>query len=54
MFGPLLTVESVESVEAACDVVDSLPFALTGGLFSRNPATVAAVVARARPSATCT
>ena len=25
---------------AACDVVDSLPFALTGGLFSRSPATV--------------
>jgi predicted delta-1-pyrroline-5-carboxylate dehydrogenase group 2 len=40
IFGPLLTVESVPSVEAACDVVDSLPFALTGGLFSRSPATV--------------
>jgi RHH-type proline utilization regulon transcriptional repressor/proline dehydrogenase/delta 1-pyrroline-5-carboxylate dehydrogenase len=46
VFGPLLTVESVPSVEAACDVVDSLPFALTGGLFSRNPSTVAAVAAR--------
>ena len=46
VFGPLLTVEPVESVEAACDVVDSLPVALTGGLFSRNPATVAAVAAR--------
>ena len=31
---------------AACDVVDALPFALTGGLFSRNPATVRFVVAR--------
>jgi RHH-type transcriptional regulator, proline utilization regulon repressor / proline dehydrogenase / delta 1-pyrroline-5-carboxylate dehydrogenase len=40
IFGPLLTVESVPSVEAACDVVDALPFALTGGLFSRSPATV--------------
>jgi len=46
VFGPLLTVEPVASVEAACDVVDSLPVALTGGLFSRNPATVAAVAAR--------
>jgi RHH-type proline utilization regulon transcriptional repressor/proline dehydrogenase/delta 1-pyrroline-5-carboxylate dehydrogenase len=40
IFGPLLTVERVASVETACDVVDSLPFALTGGLFSRSPATV--------------
>ncbi|MEO8092814.1 MAG: aldehyde dehydrogenase family protein [bacterium] len=46
VFGPLLTVESVSDVEAACDRVESLPFALTGGLFSRNPATVAAVEAR--------
>ena len=28
------------SVDAACDIVESLPFALTGGLFSRSPATV--------------
>ena len=34
------------SVEAACDAVDALPFALTGGLFSRNPDTVRAVTAR--------
>ena len=53
VFGPLLTVEAVASVEAACDVVDSLPFALTGGLFSRNPETVRAV-STARRSATCT
>ena len=46
VFGPLLTVEPVASVGAACDVVDSLPVALTGGLFSRNPATVAEVAAR--------
>jgi RHH-type proline utilization regulon transcriptional repressor/proline dehydrogenase/delta 1-pyrroline-5-carboxylate dehydrogenase len=46
VFGPLLTVEPVESVEQACDVVESLPFALTGGLFSRSPATVAAVARR--------
>ncbi len=46
VFGPLLTVEPVESVEAACEVVDSLPFALTGGLLSRSPATVEAVARR--------
>jgi len=46
VFGPLLTVEAIPSVEAACDAVESLPFALTGGLFSRNPRTVAEVAAR--------
>jgi RHH-type proline utilization regulon transcriptional repressor/proline dehydrogenase/delta 1-pyrroline-5-carboxylate dehydrogenase len=46
IFGPLLSVTSVESMEAACDVVDALPFALTGGLFSRNPATVELVEER--------
>jgi RHH-type proline utilization regulon transcriptional repressor/proline dehydrogenase/delta 1-pyrroline-5-carboxylate dehydrogenase len=46
IFGPLLSVTTVKSVDAACDVVDSLPFALTGGLFSRNPATVERVAAR--------
>jgi RHH-type transcriptional regulator, proline utilization regulon repressor / proline dehydrogenase / delta 1-pyrroline-5-carboxylate dehydrogenase len=46
VFGPLLSVERVASVEAACDVVESLPFALTGGLFSRNPATVEEVARR--------
>ena len=46
IFGPLLSITTVRSVEQACDVVDSLPFALTGGLFSRNPATVDRVTAR--------
>jgi RHH-type proline utilization regulon transcriptional repressor/proline dehydrogenase/delta 1-pyrroline-5-carboxylate dehydrogenase len=46
IFGPLLAVDRVPSVEAACDVVDSLPFALTGGLFSRSPATVEYVARR--------
>ena len=46
IFGPLLAVESVPSVEAACDIVDALPFGLTGGLFSRNPDTVAYVTGR--------
>ena len=40
IFGPLLCVEAVRDVEAACDLVDDLPFALTGGLFSRDPGTV--------------
>jgi len=46
IFGPLLAVERVASVEAACDVVDALPYALTGGLFARNPRTVEAVARR--------
>jgi RHH-type proline utilization regulon transcriptional repressor/proline dehydrogenase/delta 1-pyrroline-5-carboxylate dehydrogenase len=46
VFGPLLTVEAVGDVDAACELVDALPFALTGGLFSRSPATIERVVAR--------
>jgi RHH-type proline utilization regulon transcriptional repressor/proline dehydrogenase/delta 1-pyrroline-5-carboxylate dehydrogenase len=40
IFGPLLAVERVRDVEHACDVVDGLPFALTGGLFTRDPGAV--------------
>jgi RHH-type proline utilization regulon transcriptional repressor/proline dehydrogenase/delta 1-pyrroline-5-carboxylate dehydrogenase len=40
VFGPLLTIERVRNVEQACDRVDGLPFALTGGLFARDPGTV--------------
>lgn len=40
IFGPLLTVEPVASVEAALSVVDELPFALTGALFTRSPSVV--------------
>jgi RHH-type proline utilization regulon transcriptional repressor/proline dehydrogenase/delta 1-pyrroline-5-carboxylate dehydrogenase len=40
IFGPLLAVERVRSIEEACDRVDASPFALTGGLFSRSPRTV--------------
>jgi RHH-type proline utilization regulon transcriptional repressor/proline dehydrogenase/delta 1-pyrroline-5-carboxylate dehydrogenase len=43
IFGPLVSVEPVASVDAALEIVDSLPFALTGGLFSRNPETIDAV-----------
>jgi RHH-type proline utilization regulon transcriptional repressor/proline dehydrogenase/delta 1-pyrroline-5-carboxylate dehydrogenase len=46
IFGPLLTVESVRSVDEACDRVDALPVALTGGLFSRNPRIVQRVIDR--------
>ena len=46
VFGPLLTVEQVPDVETACDRVDELPYALTGGLFARNPHTVQRVVRR--------
>jgi RHH-type proline utilization regulon transcriptional repressor/proline dehydrogenase/delta 1-pyrroline-5-carboxylate dehydrogenase len=46
IFGPLLAVERVRDVEAACDRVDASPFGLTGGLFARNPDTVDYVVDR--------
>jgi predicted delta-1-pyrroline-5-carboxylate dehydrogenase group 2 len=46
IFGPLLAVERVRDVADACDRVDDSPFALTGGLFARNPDTVDYVVAR--------
>jgi RHH-type proline utilization regulon transcriptional repressor/proline dehydrogenase/delta 1-pyrroline-5-carboxylate dehydrogenase len=40
IFGPLLTVERVRDVTEACDRIEALPYALTGGLFSRDPRTV--------------
>jgi RHH-type proline utilization regulon transcriptional repressor/proline dehydrogenase/delta 1-pyrroline-5-carboxylate dehydrogenase len=46
VFGPLLAVERVRDMTAACDAVDESPFALTGGLFSRSPATIDEVVRR--------
>ncbi len=46
IFGPLLAVERVASMEEACDRVDASPFGLTGGLFARNPDTVDYVVGR--------
>jgi RHH-type proline utilization regulon transcriptional repressor/proline dehydrogenase/delta 1-pyrroline-5-carboxylate dehydrogenase len=46
IFGPLLAVTRVRDVDEACDIVDALPFALTGGLFSRTPATIERVAAR--------
>jgi RHH-type proline utilization regulon transcriptional repressor/proline dehydrogenase/delta 1-pyrroline-5-carboxylate dehydrogenase len=46
IFGPVLAVERVPSVEAACDRVGILRYALTGGLYSRNPETVDYVARR--------
>ncbi len=46
VFGPLLTVEPVRDIEQACDLVDSLPYALTGGLYARDPGTVRYVQGR--------
>jgi RHH-type proline utilization regulon transcriptional repressor/proline dehydrogenase/delta 1-pyrroline-5-carboxylate dehydrogenase len=40
IFGPLLAIERVRDVEHACELVDELPYALTGGLFARDPTTV--------------
>ena len=46
VFGPLVTLEPVAGMTDAFEVVESLPFALTGGLFSRSPAVVAEAAAR--------
>ena len=46
IFGPVLTVEPVASVDEALDRVDASRLALTGGLYSRNPRVVDMVVAR--------
>jgi RHH-type transcriptional regulator, proline utilization regulon repressor / proline dehydrogenase / delta 1-pyrroline-5-carboxylate dehydrogenase len=46
IFGPLLAVQRVRDAAHACDVVDSLSFALTGGLFTRDPGVVRMVRAR--------
>ena len=40
IFGPLLAIDRVRDVEHACEIVDGLPVALTGGLFARDPQTV--------------
>ena len=47
IFGPLLTVEAVEGVEEAVEALETAPFALTAGLFSRSPAVVDEVKRRA-------
>jgi RHH-type proline utilization regulon transcriptional repressor/proline dehydrogenase/delta 1-pyrroline-5-carboxylate dehydrogenase len=46
VFAPLLSVERVRDVDEASDRVDASPFALTGGLFCRNPDIVDRVIER--------
>ena len=46
IFGPLLAVEAVASVDEALEVLGRAPFALTAGVFSRSPATVEEVKRR--------
>jgi RHH-type proline utilization regulon transcriptional repressor/proline dehydrogenase/delta 1-pyrroline-5-carboxylate dehydrogenase len=46
VFGPLLTINRVRDVAEALDVIDGLPFALTGGLFARDPGLIRLVRAR--------
>jgi RHH-type proline utilization regulon transcriptional repressor/proline dehydrogenase/delta 1-pyrroline-5-carboxylate dehydrogenase len=46
IFGPVLALERVPSISAAADALERSPFALTGGLFSRNPDTVDEVARR--------
>jgi RHH-type proline utilization regulon transcriptional repressor/proline dehydrogenase/delta 1-pyrroline-5-carboxylate dehydrogenase len=46
VFGPLLAIDRVRDVEHACDIVDGLRVALTGGLFARDPKVVRYVRAR--------
>jgi RHH-type transcriptional regulator, proline utilization regulon repressor / proline dehydrogenase / delta 1-pyrroline-5-carboxylate dehydrogenase len=46
IFGPLLAVERVPDMATASDLLERSPFALTGGLFSRNPRTVDEVARR--------
>ena len=46
IFGPLLTVESVRDVGDALERIDALGYALTSGLFARNPRTVEEVARR--------
>jgi RHH-type proline utilization regulon transcriptional repressor/proline dehydrogenase/delta 1-pyrroline-5-carboxylate dehydrogenase len=46
VLGPLLTIERVLSIDDACQRIDALPYALTGGLFCRSQDTIEHVIAR--------
>jgi RHH-type proline utilization regulon transcriptional repressor/proline dehydrogenase/delta 1-pyrroline-5-carboxylate dehydrogenase len=46
VFGPVLSSERVGSIEAALEIIESGPYGLTGGLFSRSPRTIDLVSAR--------
>src|SRR6185436_1145404 len=41
IFGPVLTVMKADNFEAALQTALDVPFALTGGIFSRSPADIA-------------
>jgi RHH-type proline utilization regulon transcriptional repressor/proline dehydrogenase/delta 1-pyrroline-5-carboxylate dehydrogenase len=46
IFGPVLALQTVPDIAAACASVEASRFALTGGLFSRSPQTIEEVAAR--------
>ena len=46
IFGPLLTVEAIRDVDDGLERIDALGYALTSGLFCRNPRTVDRVARR--------
>ena len=46
VFAPLVTIERVADLESACALVEASPFALTAGLFTRNPEHARKVEAR--------
>jgi RHH-type proline utilization regulon transcriptional repressor/proline dehydrogenase/delta 1-pyrroline-5-carboxylate dehydrogenase len=43
LFGPVLSVMSAESLDHALEIANGVPYALTGGLYSRSPAHIARV-----------
>ncbi len=46
IFGPVLTLEAMPSVDAALDAVAASRYALTGGIFTRNPRVIDRVIER--------
>ena len=46
IFGPVLTLKAVANVDAALDVVNASRYALTGGIFTRNPRVIDKVIER--------
>lgn len=46
IFGPVVALERVPSIARACEIVEASSFALTGGVYSRSPRTIAEVERR--------
>lgn len=46
IFGPVVTLEPVRSVDAALDLLEASRYALTGGIFTRNPRVIDRVIER--------